>query len=557
MRRGLGVLLLASLVVFFAGLGRAAIGDSDEAFYAEAAREMVQSGNWLTPFYNYEERFQKPILYYWLAAAAFRVAGPTEAAARFPAACSGVALVILTWACARRWRNERVALLAGLIAATNFGYFALGRLALPDLPLAAFMTLTTWAGLEAARAYGEAAQASRGRHGLPWLLLASVGAALAFLTKGPVGFALPALTILIATRTGLVGPPRWLPAPPATLAVALVVFLALGAPWYVAMVNEHGLGYLHRFFVGENMERFATDRYNEPQSLLFYVPVLLGGLLPWSPFMGAWIPAWLRAWRTRTLALTALDFTLIVWALVPFVFYSLSIGKQPRYILPVLPPVAILLATSLRSLLDADDRRRLLTGLGAVAGLLFVVLGGLLLRTLPLLASLTPPTTGAVAVAIIASGVVVAAVAASRPHALPWAVAAASILTLLGLHYSVFSSHGMEPVQRLAAAYSRVRTNDEPSATHRVFVRNLVFYTGVAQTDLARFEDLVAFLSRPERVVGVLRQRDLDRLAREHGIQPKVHFSVRYFNTATTRMKSLFFPDPGRDLEHVHLVTNH
>ncbi len=556
MRRDLAILLLASLLVFFAGLGRAAIGDSDEAFYAEAAREMVQSGNWLTPFYNFEERFQKPILYYWLAASAFLVAGPTEAAARFPAACSGVALVFLTWACARRWRGDRVALLAGLMTATSFGYFALGRLALPDLPLAAFMTLTTWAGLEAARAYGASAAGGPGSTGRRWLLLASGGAALAFLTKGPVGVALPALTILVAVGGGLVGPARWLPAPPSALGLALLLFLAIGAPWYVAMVNEHGLGYLHRFFIGENMERFATDRYNEPRPIFFYIPILLGGALPWSPFMGAWIHEAVGRWNRRVPAGSPLGRTLIVWAVVPFLFYSLSIGKQPRYILPVLPPVAILLATTLRSLIDAGDRRPLLATLGTLAGLVFVVFGGLLLRAVPLLASLTPPTTGAVALVIVTSGVLVAALAVWRPRALPGGITAAAIVTLLGLHYSVFSSRGMEPVQRLAAAHSTVRLGNEPSATHRVFVRNLVFYTGVRQTDLVRFEDLVEFLSRPERVVCVLRQRDLDRLAREHGLEPTVHFSVRYFNTATTRMKTLLFPDPARDLELVHLVTN-
>ena len=137
------------LATFFAGLGRSAIGDSDEAFYAESAREMVESGDWVTPHYNYEYRFQKPILYYWLVSATYRVWGIGEAAARFPSALAGLALTLMTFACGRRWFGPRTGLVAGLIVATSFGYFPIARSALPDLPLAFFISLATWTLCEA------------------------------------------------------------------------------------------------------------------------------------------------------------------------------------------------------------------------------------------------------------------------------------------------------------------------------------------------------------------------------------------------------------------------
>ena len=114
----------------------------------------------------------------------------------------------------------------------------------------------------------------------------------------------------------------------------------------------------------------------------------------------------------------------------------------------------------------------------------------------------------------------------------------------------------MEPVEQMAAAYRSQRTGHEPSATHRVLVRNFVFYTGVRQQDLTRWPDLLAFLDRPERVLVVLRERDLDRLAREHQVRPRVLASLRYFNSSAVRLKTLLWPDPARDLETVHLVTN-
>src|SRR4051812_10079728 len=101
-RRPVLTLLILSLLTFFLGLGRQAITDADEGFYAEAAREMVESGDWLTPHFNYADRWQKPILYYWLTASTYAAAGVTEGAARFWSALSGLGLVLLTWSAARK-----------------------------------------------------------------------------------------------------------------------------------------------------------------------------------------------------------------------------------------------------------------------------------------------------------------------------------------------------------------------------------------------------------------------------------------------------------------------
>ena len=119
MRRPALTLLLLSLVTFFLGLGRQAITDSDEAFYAEAAREMVEGNDWLTPHFNYDERWQKPILYSWFTAAAFAAAEPMEFLARLGSALSGIGLVLLTWNAAKRMLGAALgSWLAGAIAAT-------------------------------------------------------------------------------------------------------------------------------------------------------------------------------------------------------------------------------------------------------------------------------------------------------------------------------------------------------------------------------------------------------------------------------------------------------
>ena len=113
------------------------------------------------------------------------------------------------------------------------------------------------------------------------------------------------------------------------------------------MTLEHGTAYLQSFFVGDNLERFATDRFNEPRALWFYLPIVIGGMLPWSIYLLA-LP-WRSAVRVarRQRRLTDVEWRLLLWALVPLLFFTISIGKQPRYILPVLPPLAILLARSM------------------------------------------------------------------------------------------------------------------------------------------------------------------------------------------------------------------
>ena len=276
--RGLTLpLVLLAALTFLVGLGRGPITDADEAFYAEAAREMVESGDWVTPFYNYEPRFQKPILYYWLTAATYLATGPTEWAARLWSALSGVGLVLLTAACARRWYDDGVGLLAGAIVATSFGYYSIGHMALPDLLLTFFITAAIWTALVAML------DAPRARS--RWVALAALAVAAGFLTKGPVGVVIPGLVVLpivLLERRGL-------NLRLSDAGLALLIFVVVAFPWYGAMWSRHGSVYFESFFLGDNVERFATDRFNDPRAWWFYGPVLLGGLLPWTPIALVWL----------------------------------------------------------------------------------------------------------------------------------------------------------------------------------------------------------------------------------------------------------------------------
>jgi 4-amino-4-deoxy-L-arabinose transferase-like glycosyltransferase len=543
-RRTTALLLILGWAAFFAGLGRPAIGDSDEAFYAEAGREMVESGDWLTPHYNHQPRFQKPILTYWLIAAAYRVAGVQEGAARIWSALAGLALAMLTAAVGRRWYDEATGRLAGAIVATAFGYFSIARLSLPDLPLTALVSLAVYAAIQAAL--------DRSVRPSAWWAVAGVATGLGLLTKGPVALVLVVvvvLPILWRDRSVARGVTRG-------LLMALALAIAVAVPWYAAMVATHGEQYLRGFLVGDNLERFATARFNDPRPWWFYLPILAGGLLPWTPLAACAVGPLVRAWREE--APVAATWRLTWWTLGPLLFFTASVGKQPRYILPMLPPLALLLARGLASYVRAARLRRswwTLRTAGAATGLFLVGLAMLLHRATPVVVHVEPWLVATGAGLIALGGVALSAVSvAGVPAHVPLTTALAGALALAGLQYGL-SSTGHAAVQEMAAHVTEHRSAGERVGTYRVFVRNLVFYTHVPTDDLTTPEELRAFLEAPGRALCVMRKRDVD------GIRPvapglRILEETLYVNASPVRLRALFSPNPARDLEPVVLVTN-
>ena len=551
-RRSLAPLLLLAGLTFLVGLGAPAITDSDEAFYAEAAREMVESGDWLTPHYNYEPRFQKPVLYYWVTAATFAVTGPGELAARLWAALSGVGLVFVTAGLARRWYDDDTALLAGAVVATSFGYVALGRMSLPDLPLALSVTTTIATSLIA---IGDRVPRPR-----QWLLAAAVSAALGFLTKGPLAVVLPAAVLLpilmIERRVSRVRA--------ADVLVAAAAFTALAAPWYLAMWWRHGTPYLDSFFVGDNLARFATDRFNEPRPWWYYGPVIVGGVVPWAPYLLLGLGATLRVLTLRG-GLGSLETRLALWMVLPLALFTLSVGKQPRYVLPLLPPIAILIANGIvdrtRSGRGRDGglyQQRPDRGLQAASlasGAILLVAAALVWRARPLFVDIPAWQSMSAAATIGMAGLAVVGVALSRGwRQAPWALAYASALALPALVLGVLAGGPEDAVHRVARAVVTARQASEPVGVSRVFVRNLVFYTGVQQTDLITDEQLTAFLSQAGTALVVAPADVLDRVESAGAPRAQRLAEFPYVNEAGLRLRSFLWPDPARDVQRVLLV---
>jgi 4-amino-4-deoxy-L-arabinose transferase len=569
-RLGLATLLLLCFFTFVLGLGRQAITDADEAFYAEASREMVESGDWLTPRFNYENRWEKPVLYYWLTSATYLITGPTEFAARLWAALSGAALALLAWGIARHLTGRLdVAWLTGAIVATSFGYFSMARSALPDLPLTFCITLGIWATLRAVdtavmgragpSAFATATADRRssksggwfGPAALSWAL-AGFGAGAGFLMKGPVALVVPAVVLLpIAWRER-----RSLRLDVRGIALAALTAAIVGVPWYVAMWLEHGAAYFQSFFIGDNLERFTTERFNDARPFWFYLPVLLGGLMPWSVYLVAFAGDGIAGLRARTRRLSDADWRLLIWAAMPVLFFTVSIGKQPRYILPVLPPLAVFVA---RGIIDrlGHQRDRLLTASTWITAVVYGVLAFVFVRMEPVLVNASSLATWTGVCLLGCAAIALAGIAATSSwRALPIGASVAGMVFLVSVWFGALAGNRPEPVEQMATLIHSHRTAQEPVGVLDVFTRNLGFYTGLPRMQLFGVEQAGVFLQSPNRVLLVLRSADLPAVAAASGQSPKTLGEVRYLNTANIRLRTLLRPDPSAAIETISLVTN-
>lgn len=348
--RATAVLLALVLALLAFRLGAVPLLGPDEPRYTRVAVEMHRTGEWVTPTLQGEPWLEKTPLFYWLAGAAFSVLGETEAAARIPSVLAALLLVGATALFGARFYGQAAGLHAGFVAGTSLLPFAYGRAASMDMLLAA--TVTVAIGLTGLRLTGVAGRLA--------IVAAAAAAGLATVAKGPLGLLLPVLVLagfLLATREW-----RWLReilSPSAIAAFALVA-----APWYVAILLDQGRDFLDVFILNHNVERFTSTVHNHPGPFWYYLPVLLAGLFPWS---GLAVPALARLAPRAS----RVDLFTLLWLGLPLAFFSLAGSKLPGYILPCIPPLAILMGRAADRLIreDGTPEQRLSSRIAALVGL--------------------------------------------------------------------------------------------------------------------------------------------------------------------------------------------
>ncbi len=333
-------LLALSGLLFFLGLGDMGLTDRDEGRNAEAGREMFESGDRLTPTFNGELRVAKPVFLYWLMEQSYRLFGVNEFAARFPSALFGVGLILIQYLFLVHQRDRTVALFGALMLLLNLEILGLGRMALTDSVLIFFTTASLygfWLGL-----HGEGGMRR-------WIWAFYVGMALATLTKGPVGFAVP----LIVAALYLTWTRRWRDYWQKGVPLAgTTLFILLAAPWYAAMFLVHGEAYASSA-KANTIGRFMSPMEGHNGTIFFYLPVLLLGFFPWSALLPVPLYRTLKDWyhlrRARSqpdpTGTSELDLFMALWVVGVFVFFTASSTRLPHYIGPLFPAAALLTAS--------------------------------------------------------------------------------------------------------------------------------------------------------------------------------------------------------------------
>lgn len=325
------VIVLVWLAVSALGLGTTSLWESDEPRFAEATRQMLLRGDVLTPYFNGEPRFEKPILFYWMQLPAFAVLSPTETAARLPAALAGLGCLLLTYALGRRYFSNRAALSGTLVLATTFRFAVWTRMALTDMPVMFWMLAVLYCFLSAIED-----DPHRGR----WALMGWAAVGLGALTKGPV-IAIPLLILAVYVAWTR----QYAAIVRLRVGVGILLAAAIALPWYAWMTWLHGRAFLDFAIGHELIARYGYSSIpfqSQGRSALWYPRIYLGDAAPWTLFILA-AAAWAWSRRKTFDTQTTRGVTLaVIWFVIVFLVFTPSRFKMPHYILPAYPAAALL-----------------------------------------------------------------------------------------------------------------------------------------------------------------------------------------------------------------------
>ncbi len=319
------------LVLWFGALDEREFFHPDEGRYAEIPREMVASGDWVTPRLNGLKYFEKPVLQYWITAVSYLALGGEEFVARLWPALSGFLTLVLVYCMGRRLAGVRAGLVAAAALATTFQFFVFSQILTLDMGLSFFLTLALYGFLASQDLRATPAQQRN------WAVLMWAAMALAVLSKGLVGVVLPALVLLVYSGIErdwkLLGRLHW--------GFGVAVFFVIALPWFI-WVQLRNPEFFQFFFIREHFGRFALNEHRRAGAWYYFLALLLVGSVPWS-FM--YVRAMIVSWRNASLNHFAINpiRLLILWVITISIFYSVSRSKLPGYILPVYPALALLL----------------------------------------------------------------------------------------------------------------------------------------------------------------------------------------------------------------------
>jgi 4-amino-4-deoxy-L-arabinose transferase-like glycosyltransferase len=469
------ILIAIACASLFFRLGALPLSGSDEPRYARIAQEMLEQGRWVTPLLEGKPWLEKPPLFYWITIPFYAVFNVSETTARLgPALCALITVLAVFWLGGATW-SRRAGFLAGAILLTSLGFVGFGRGASTDMPFTCCFTLSLALLAHAGKlpsAMWSGSPEPLGAQAPVWqTLLAYIFLGLAVLAKGPVAIILVAGIMLavwlVDERGGLFH--RWLVIPGAIVAAAVAV------PWFWLAYKQNGFAFIATFLINHNLARYITDIHHHSQPLFFFLPALIALLFPWS----SWLPLLIsksphqavRRWREWDYPMVFLA----CWFFFPILFFSLSDSKLVGYILPSLPPLALILGVYVSR---PVDRSRL-----KAAAILDVLLSAAMAIAAPVI--FQKEYGGAWKVGMLLSAAVVIPAVFSivfklrgKPLHAFYATLVQGLLLVLAVIQFAFPVLGAYYSTRdIAHRALEVRQSREPIVTYRFFHHALLYYT--------------------------------------------------------------------------------
>jgi 4-amino-4-deoxy-L-arabinose transferase-like glycosyltransferase len=482
----LTIYAVLAAILYLPGLGKPALWEPDEGRYAEIAREMVVSGDYITPRDDFELYFEKPPLVYWANAASIKIFGVNEFAVRLPAALFSVGQLVVTAGLAEVMFGATAGLFAALVLALSPLFFGFARFATLDPALAFFLTAALAAFYLAAREDSFSRPPAR-----RWILSCAAMLAMGTLAKGPIALLLGgaiALAWLAFDR-------RLREIVQMPLVWCGLLYAAIVLPWFVLMEMRNP-GFLRFFFIHEHLQRYVTSS-EHGWGLWFFIPIVIGGTWPWIFFVPlGWSAMRAEALPNRAPASSRRSAArfLSIWFVVIFVFFSIPRSKLGSYILPALPPLAIVAGYGLARLRDLDNAsRRRLFGTVAIANL---VLAATIFVFFELAREPILPALGAEALliaAVLAAGSVAMYALGRTASRVPHAIGAFALAMLVTVPLSARlreDASSISTYRNLANAVQPYLTGDCTLASYRHYVQSLPFYTRNRETRVEYWGEL-------------------------------------------------------------------
>jgi 4-amino-4-deoxy-L-arabinose transferase-like glycosyltransferase len=470
------VLLFAAIVPYWIGIGDSTLWDANEAFYAETPRVMIETGDYISPSFNGNPRFNKPPLTYWIVAISYQIFGISEWSERLPIVLAAIGLIAAAFVIGRSVWGTQTGLWAATVMATLPRFLMHSRRTSIDVFLSLFMGLTLMFFVLSEMRYE--------RRKL-WLCLMYASVGLGYMTKGPVAVVLPGAVFFIY----LLIEKRLKDIKKMMVPAGIAVFLAIVVPWYLLVYQKHGGGYIVSFLLNENISRYTDEGWG-PRRSFFYVQTMLGDLFPWSLLMiAALVCVVFRRkivdWVFGIEAPVDVDSNvnafsiarlLAIWIVVIVGFYSFSRNQQDQYVMPTYLGVSVLVGALINAFVE--KRAEWVRWLFVVSGALLAAIGGGFIYIVSRRSNLDLAGTDLIGLVLLAGGVAtfVFALVRKREFAVYskiWALVAVMFVFVI-LTLPDFERY--KPVKALSEVIAQNAEPDSRVGYYRYTAPTMVYY---------------------------------------------------------------------------------